>query len=156
MNQKYLHFISLTCIVLVTGVFWGTWFTLTRSIEHFTPEAFLAIGNTIIQNVAWPMRILMPSTLLFMLLSLWLHPVKRSKSFYALCLSFTFMVITLLITVMVEVPIDNTIKIWTVTTMPDNWEALRAKWQYYHSMRTFTSIASFVCFLWVPVFRGDR
>jgi uncharacterized membrane protein len=147
MKNKYLQYVSLICIMLVTGVFWGTWFTLTRSIEHFTPEAFLAIGNTIIQNVAWPMRILMPSTLLLMLLSLWFYPVKKSAGFYTLCLSFILMVITLLITVMIEVPIDNMIKTWTVSSMPDNWEMLRAKWQYYHTMRTFTSIGSFVSFL---------
>jgi uncharacterized membrane protein len=154
MKLRYLQFLSLTGIMLVTGVFWGTWFTLTRSIEHFTPEAFLAIGNTIIANVAWPMRILMPSTLLLMLLSLWFYPAKASVPFYLLCVSFALMVITLLITVLIEVPIDNMIKTWTLSTMPGDWEALRARWQFYHTVRTFTAIASFACFLWVPVFRS--
>jgi len=155
MKLKSLLFISLTCIMLVTGVFWGTWFTLTRSIDHFTPEAFLAIGNTIIANVAWPMRILMPSTLLLMLLGLWFYPVKKSRGFYLLCLSFALMIVTLLITVIIEVPIDNMIKTWTVPTMPDHWETLRARWQYFHTVRTFTSIGSFVTFLWVVVKSAD-
>ena len=65
--KKTLLIVTAFLLMLVTGVFWGTWFSLSRSIHVFTPEAFLAIGKTIIANVAWPMRILMPSTLLLML-----------------------------------------------------------------------------------------
>lgn len=156
MSLKYLLFVSLTCIMLVTGVFWGTWFTLTRSIDHFNAEAFLSIGNTIIDNVAWPMRILMPSTLLFMMLSLLLYPSKRSWHFYLLCWSFVLMIITLMITVMIEVPIDDMIRTWTASAMPEDWEELRAKWQYYHGMRTLTSIGSFVCFVWALIFQKQN
>ena len=40
--------------MLITGVFWGTWFTLTRSIESFSSEEFVHIGKVIIANVAVP------------------------------------------------------------------------------------------------------
>jgi len=59
-------------------------FTLTRALESFTAAEFMHIGKTIIANVAVPMRLLMPASLLFMLLTLWLHPAKRSASFYLL------------------------------------------------------------------------
>jgi hypothetical protein len=39
------------------------------------------IGKTIITNVAVPMRILMPASLLVILWSVWLYPVKRSTGF---------------------------------------------------------------------------
>ena len=52
------------------------------------------------------------------------------------------MVITLIITVAVEVPIDNKINTWTEATVPANWETLRATWEQFHIVRTFTSIAS--------------
>jgi hypothetical protein len=54
-------FAGLFLLALVMGVFWGTWFTLTRSIETFSADEFIHIGQTIITNVAWPMRILMPA-----------------------------------------------------------------------------------------------
>jgi hypothetical protein len=54
----------------------------------------------------------------------------------------------LIITVAVEVPIDNQIKTWTETTVPSNWESLRQRWDAFHSLRTFTSIASFVFLGW--------
>jgi hypothetical protein len=61
MTGRVVQFTGLMLVALVTGVFWGTWFTLTRSLETFGPGEFLHIGQTIIANVAVPMRILMPA-----------------------------------------------------------------------------------------------
>ena len=64
MKQKIPEFTGLMLAALVTGVFWGTWFTLTRSLENFSQAKFIHIGKIIISNVALPMRILIPTTLL--------------------------------------------------------------------------------------------
>ena len=149
MKKSLLWYCSLVLVMLVTGVFWGTWFTLTRSLELFPADNFIRIGQTIIQNVAVPMRILMPVTLLVQLL-LCLAFLRQKKLFYFLLASFIFMVITLLITLLVEVPIDNQIRTWTTTNIPDNWTSLRATWKQFHFFRTITSILSFAL-LCVPV-----
>ena len=130
--------------MLITGVFWGTWFTLTRSIENFSPDEFTHIGKVIIANVAVPMRIIMPSGILLILLSLWLSRQKRTTGFYIGVLSLILLIATLLITVFVLVPIDNAIKEWT--TVPLDFEEIRLKWKTYHAIRTFLSLTSFVCF----------
>ena len=143
MKRQILFCINLILVMLVTGIFWGTWFTLTRSLDLFPADNFIRIGKTLIGNVAWPMRTLMPVTLLS-LAWLCLITVKVRPSFYFFAGSFLLMVITLLITVMVEVPIDNQIKTWTVHTVPDNWTALREKWGTFHALRTVTSVLSFV------------
>jgi len=146
MKQKTVEFTGLMLAALVTGVFWGTWFTLTRSLENFSVEEFIHIGKTIISNVAVPMRILMPATLLVMLFALW-QTFRTSKlSFYLYCLSFLLMLVTLVITVGVEVPIDNQIKTWTAQSIPYNWQSLRNTWNLFHTVRTFTSIASLAFF----------
>src|SRR6266566_1763960 len=67
MKLKVIEFTTLILAALVMGVFWGTWFTLTRSIPDFSATEFIHIGKTIIANVAVPMAILMPVTLLMML-----------------------------------------------------------------------------------------
>ena len=143
MNKRMLYSITLLLVMLVTGVFWGTWFTLTRSIGDFPADNFIRIGKTIIANVAWPMRILMPATLLC-LLWVCVTAKRRRVPFYFFITSFTLMVITLIITVAVEVPIDNEIKTWTPDTLPENWTMPRSKWSEFHTLRTFTSILSFV------------
>ena len=139
---KVTTFAGLFLLALVTGVFWGTWFTLTRSIETFSAGEFIHIGQTIIINVAWPMRILMPACILFMILSIWLIPEKKSVGFYLGVVACLLIIIALLITLLVEVPIDNQIRTWTVDTVPSDWTTLRARWQIFHTARTFVSLAS--------------
>lgn len=143
-----MEFFAVLLTALVTGVFWGTWFTLTRSLENFSPAEFIHIGKTIIANVAVPMRILMPATLLVMLLTIWQSRRIHTPSFYLYSISFLLMLITLIITVAVEVPIDNQIKTWTETTVPTNWQTLRQTWNQFHTLRTFTSITSLGFFVW--------
>ncbi|MBZ4190928.1 DUF1772 domain-containing protein [Niabella beijingensis] len=143
MKKKLLCGISLLLVMLVTGVFWGTWFTLTRSIDSFPADNFINIGKAIIANVGIPMRVLMPLALL-MLLLLCLATLKTRGPLLLFTGALIFMVCTLLITVMVEVPIDNRIKTWTNTTVPDDWTVLRAKWARFHFYRTCTGILSFL------------
>ena len=143
MNKSLLYTITLLLVMLVTGVFWGTWFTLTRSIEVFPPDNFIRIGKTIIDNVAWPMRILRPATL-WSLLGVCIAARSDKPAFYFFVTSFILMLLALIITVGVEVPIDNQIKTWTPDTLPENWTALRARWKLFHALRTFISILGFV------------
>jgi uncharacterized membrane protein len=60
-------------------------------------------------------------------------------------LGLILIVAATLITVLMEVPVDNQIKVWTVATLPPDWEAIRDRWEFYHTVRTFTSIASLGC-----------
>ena len=143
---RLIEFISLFLLLLVTGVFWGTWFTLTRSLEDFQAEEFIHIGKIIIANVALPMSIIMPSCIVFMILTLWFYQRKGSTMFYLGILGLILMIVTLVITLSILVPIDNEIKQWTISTVPSGWESIRSRWQTFHSIRTFTSLASFGCF----------
>lgn len=145
MRTTLIAFISLLLLLLITGVFWGTWFTLTRSIDSFSVEEFIHIGNVIIANVAVPMRILMPTAILFVLLWILWYPNKKSIGFYFGILGLTALLITFLITLLVLVPLDNQIKEWSAATAPSDWTTQRDKWQAFHTGRTITSVISFAC-----------
>lgn len=146
MNRKVIYAGSLFLLMLITGVFWGTWFTLTRSIESFSAAEFIHIGKVIISNVAVPMRIIMPSGILLMLASLWISEQKKTKGFYLGLIALLLLIATLLITVFILVPIDNDIKNWTAITVPQDFETIRLTWKKFHAIRTFLCLASFVCF----------
>src|ERR1051326_6815980 len=100
--MKTIQFIALFLLMLVTGVFWGTWFSLSRSMEVFSLDEFIHIGKAIIQNLAVPMRIIMPACILFMLISIWTYPNKKSLGFYLGTAAFVLIIAALLITLMVE------------------------------------------------------
>jgi hypothetical protein len=156
MTSKLVSLLALFLLALVTGVFWGTWFTLTRSIETFSASEFIHIGQTIIANVAWPMRMLMPACIVFMILSAWLVPERRSAAFSLSVAACLLIVIALLITLFVEVPIDNQIKRWTADTVPSEWTAIRERWQTFHTARTFVSLASLASLIAATLFSKER
>ena len=57
---------------------------------------------------------------------------------------FVLMLAALVITLAVEVPIDNRIETWTVTTLPGDWRSIQSRWELWHTVRTFASIAAVV------------
>ena len=48
----------------------------------------------------------------------------------------------LVITLAVEVPIDNLIGNWTEDTLPTDWQQIRARWATFHTVRTFLSLGA--------------
>ncbi|HWJ53693.1 MAG TPA: DUF1772 domain-containing protein, partial [Propionibacteriaceae bacterium] len=52
------------------------------------------------------------------------------------------MIAVLVITLAVEVPIDDLIANWTEQTLPANWQEIRARWAAFHTVRTFVSLGA--------------
>lgn len=141
-----VSFIALLLLMLVSGVFWGPWFALHRSLHTFDGNTFIKIVRTIAGNLALPMRLLMPACLLFMLLSTVYFPHKDSLLFYSNAAAFALSALSLIITLAVEVPIVTRVLGWTANAIPADWEAQRNRWVRFHVLRTFTSLAAFVLF----------
>jgi uncharacterized membrane protein len=141
MKLKLAQLSTILLFALVMGVFWGTWFALSRSIAGLRPQTFLDIGHTTIRNLGGPMSVLMPLSLVSAVVLLVLLP-KRSKAFALAMGAFLLMICALLVTLGIEVPIDNQIEQWTVATLPSDWQAIRDRWEFYHTIRTFVSIVA--------------
>jgi hypothetical protein len=62
--MRIAQWVNIALLTLVAGVFWGTWFSLSRSMPSITPGTFLEIGRTMIQHLARPTSILMPVAML--------------------------------------------------------------------------------------------
>jgi uncharacterized membrane protein len=148
MKIKIAQVVSIFLLCLVTGVFWGTWFSLARSMTSITPATFLEVGSIMIRNLALPMAMLMPLTFLSMLAVLFLlYREKAIRAFYLALASLALFILALAITLLVNVPIDNQLKQWTVQTLPSDWEIIRGRWSAYHSIRTFVSLAALALML---------
>lgn len=147
MMLKIWEVISIFLLALVTGVFWGPWLGLSRSITSFQPEVFLAIGHRMIGNLAPVMPILMPAAMLSVLPVLFLSYSDRPGTFYLNLAGLGLFIVALLVTLIVEVPIDNKIINWTVATLPENWEQLRDRWETFHVIRTIASAAGLALLL---------
>ena len=137
-------FVHLFLFALVVGVFWGTWFSLSRSMSSITASTFLEVGHTMIANLGGSMAVLFPAALISALPVLFmLHRRHRRGSFYLLLAGAASLVVALVITLSVNVPIDNAIARWTADTLPPDWTSIRNRWESYHAARTFVSLAGF-------------
>jgi uncharacterized membrane protein len=151
--RKVLLLVTGIILILVTGVFWGTWFSLSRTMHTFSPATFVAIGRQIMQNVAVGMSIMMPLGILGLLVLLLMAGKRRKAHFYWLLSTLILFVLALAITLLIEVPIDNQIRTWTATSMPAGWQVIRDRWQFYHTGRTFISLAAMACYLMAVIKR---
>ena len=136
---------TIVLFALVMGVFWGTWFSLSRTMNQLSAETFVTVGHEMIQNLGAPMAILLPLALLSALVTLaLLWPGRRAAAFWWMAAGFLLMVAALVITLAVEVPIDNQIQTWTAATLPGDWRSIQSRWEVFHTIRTFLSIAAVV------------
>ena len=145
MRTRVAQVVTIVLFALVMGVFWGTWFSLSRTMDQLSPETFVAVGHQMIHNLGTPMAILLPLALLSALITLVLarqdgHPA----AFWWLAAGFLLMVTALVVTLAVEVPIDNRIQTWTAATLPADWRSIQSRWERFHTIRTFLSIAAVV------------
>jgi uncharacterized membrane protein len=141
MTLKLFDLLAILLSALVTGVFWGPWLGLTRSMAAFEPEVFLAITHRLTRNLGSAMTLLMPLALLSILPVLFLSFNKRPETFYLTLAGFGLFVVALLVTVLVEVPIVNRIRTWSVATLPADWRQFRDRWVRFHGVRIVAGIA---------------
>jgi uncharacterized membrane protein len=136
---------TIVLFALVMGVFWGTWFSLSRTMSQLSAGTFIAVGHQMIHNLGVPMAILLPLALLSALVTLaLLWRGGRVAAFWWLLSGFLLMVAALVVTLGVEVPIDDQIKAWTAVTLPGDWRSIQSRWELFHTIRTFLSIAALV------------
>lgn len=98
-------------------------------------------------NVAVTMSIIMPASIIGLLILLIGSWKAKTIYFYCILTALILFVIALIITLAVEVPIDNQIRTWTTATIPAGWENIRDRWEQYHGIRTFASLASIAFFI---------
>jgi uncharacterized membrane protein len=116
---------------------------------------FITIGKQIIKNVALPMSIIMPASIIVLMILLVRSWRKKSVYFYCMLLTLILFFIALIITVGIEVPIDNKIKTWTVASIPSDWRNIRDKWEVYHTFRTFVSLSGMSFFI-IAIMNGKQ
>jgi uncharacterized membrane protein len=116
-------------------------------------ETFVVIGKEIMRNVALGMSIMMPLGIGGIIILLLMAGRKKKAHFYWLLTALILFAAALAITLFIEVPIDNQIRTWAGGNLPNDWETIRDRWQFYHTDRTFLSIAGMACFLMAVIKR---
>jgi len=141
MALKAFELISIVLAALVGGMFWGPWLALSRTMNTFEPETFLAVTHRMTRNMAPLMTALMPAALLSIAPVLLVTFGHRPATFYLTLAALILYGLALLVTVVVEVPIVKRIATWTATTLPADWRRLRDRWGAFHVVRVVSALA---------------
>jgi uncharacterized membrane protein len=140
---KLIQFVSIMLYVLVAGVMWGTWLSLARTMTRYDAATFLADGQHMISNLGTIMAVLMISAVLVgLVVVLLLFRARSTVAAWLALAGLLLMIAVLVITLAVEVPIDNLISSWTEATLPPDWKEIRARWAAFHTLRTFLSLGA--------------
>jgi hypothetical protein len=141
--MKFFQLVSVMLFALVTGVFWGTWFSLSRSIDVITPATFLEIGRITISNLGGSMSILMPAAILSGVPVIYvLYRRNEAAAFVLATAAVSLMLAAMTITLAVNVPLDRQFVQWTLATLPSDWRVSRDRWEFYHGVRTLLSVVA--------------
>jgi len=140
---KVVNWVSFFFLMLTVGVFWGSYLSLSRSYDLLSLSELIHIAKITVANLAWPMRVISGITIGLLVTSIYLQIDKKSWWFYFLIISLVCLLIPLLLTVVLEVPINNQIISWTIITAPENWEELRDRWQLISIIRLVFALLSF-------------
>jgi uncharacterized membrane protein len=128
-------------------MFFGPWVALTRTIGVFAPEVLIAIVRRMNRNMAPVMTALMPAAMLSTIPVLLASYGARPWTFYMALAALALLIVSLLVTVIVEVPIVKQIETWTASSLPGDWQHLRDRWGAFHVVRVVAGIAGFVLLL---------
>ena len=143
MFVKLAQFLNIMLYMLVAGVMWGTWLSLGRTMTRYDATTFLADGKHMIDNLATVMAVLMVSAgVVGLVVVVVLFRRRSTAAAWLAVVGVLLLVAVIAVTLAVEVPIDNKIKTWTPTTLPSDWQDIRARWAAFHTLRTFLSLAA--------------
>jgi uncharacterized membrane protein len=137
---RTVEFVAIALQMLVVGAFWGSWIGLSRSINTLTPATFVEIGHVMMEDYGPIMSVLMPAAVVATLLAGVLVYKRHMLAGSLILLGCVCAVASPAITLIVNVPIDEIMAGWTVTTLPADWNQIRDRWETFHMIRTFVSL----------------
>jgi uncharacterized membrane protein len=122
----------------------------------YDAATFLADGKHMIANLAIVMRVLMIASgaVGLTVVVLMFRRGATGAAWLALA-GLLALIAVIIVTVAVEVPIDNRVTTWTSATLPADWQEIRSRWANAHTLRTFLSLAGLATAVGAALARGE-
>ena len=147
MAVKTFEVISAVLLAFIGGMYWGPWLALTRSVATFEPEVFLPILKRMNRNMAPIMTVMMPLALVSTVPVLILTLSKHAATFYLTLVALILFAVTLIVTMLIEVPIVTSLDVETVAELPEDWRQRRDRWLAFHLLRIGPAIVGLTLLL---------
>jgi uncharacterized membrane protein len=139
MINNTVRFILIVVLALFTGTLFGIWMGFNPA--KLSVAAYVELMQNTIRSLGPVMQVLGP---LSIILTVTLAILSKKRERYLLFVAAAFIVVTAVITFVVNQPVNTELMTWTVDAQPANWMELRDKWWSGHVARTLTAIAGLV------------
>jgi uncharacterized membrane protein len=73
--------------------------------------------------------------------------LSRGRARWLFALAAAIFLVSLMVTVRVEVPMNRAIALWDAQDPPNQWSTVRDRWLWFHLVRTAGGLVAFVCAL---------
>ena len=153
MTNIIIRFIRLDLIVvlaLFTGTLFGIW--MGSNPAKLSAAAYVELMQNTIRQLGPVMQVLGPLSIILTITLAILSKERRER--YLLFAAAGFIIVTAIITFVVNQPVNAELMTWTVDEQPANWMELRDRWWSGHVARSLTAIAGLVFAVWAVI--GSR
>jgi uncharacterized membrane protein len=138
-----VRFIAVICSGLVAGIFLCTLATKPAR-DAVSATSFVQQQQIIHTYFVVMMPILILSTLLTLLVWLWLVRSRETRAtFWLVAVATIGIVFVFVLTRIVNVPINDQLMTWSISAPPANLRELWRPWEQANFVRTIVSIAEF-------------
>jgi hypothetical protein len=140
-----VQFVALLLTALSMGVHFGTWLTEGPLRDTQSGALFIEVHKGRDRVVARIMPLLGSASLIFLALGVFL--VRAVPAAFILSLAGLLLCIgDMLITVLVNVPINGKVQGWQPDSPPLEWTLLRDRWERFHGIRSLLVVSGFTLF----------
>ncbi len=122
----------------------------------FSPEVYVTVEQVKHTNLNGLAAATITPSLGSGLVLLVLLEQRRSRPYYLTVAGVLCSVAALLITLLVNVPINAAQMTWSAHALPADWQAIRERWQLAHAARTVLAVAGLNCQLLAALWPAGR
>ena len=137
MSRKLVLFMALFFVALVAGAAFAIW--IDYNPAGMSPAFYTEKMQHAIRVFTIPLPTVVVVGVLFTILSTFLARRER-REFYILIAASICILAVALITAFGNIPINNQIKIWNISSPPSNWRDLAQRWWLFQTLRMIAAI----------------
>lgn len=142
--DKVFRVISIVCTGLAAGIFLGHRVGVSLAVPQLTPSTFIQLQQIIHIHFARMMPILMVGAVgASIIWAIRLRAHWRASEFWLVSAASLGMVCAFVLTLAVNIPINERLMTWSIEAPPGNLRELWRPWERIHSIRTVLAIAAF-------------
>jgi uncharacterized membrane protein len=136
--------VAVGCVGLYAGILLGDLAGPAQARPQLNPSSFVQLQQIIHARYVFIMPALVATTVLASLAWLVLIRSNRAAEFWLVAGSMAGVLFCLLLTRLVNVPLNDQLVTWSVAFPPPNVHELWMPWEGAHAIRTVVAVAAFV------------